>query len=145
MARPAEPEKPVSQRSRSARGATNSPWCSSVRGIMNPSRFAIFILDRRATNRCPLGLTSRFVADSSWICTFSALSCLRSAPSGYGVMSSSQDSSCVALPTTPEIRSRMPSMLIFIPAWERAILSALSPIYFVLFVNMNSNPKSDLA
>ena len=36
-ATPAEPENPVSQRRRSARAGTYSPWCSSARGTRNPS------------------------------------------------------------------------------------------------------------
>ena len=36
-ARPAEPEKPVSQLSRSAEGGTYSPWCSSARGTSTAS------------------------------------------------------------------------------------------------------------
>jgi hypothetical protein len=34
---PADPEKPVSQASRSADLGTYSPWCSSARGTMKPS------------------------------------------------------------------------------------------------------------
>src|SRR5882724_1278970 len=51
MATPAEPLKPVSHFSRAERSATYSPWCSSARGTMKPSRPLVAIHCRSSATR----------------------------------------------------------------------------------------------